>query len=171
MNTKVQEQESIHSWINTAFDVHSALWTSYNKPDWSLEINHTGNFYPIIYKEDFYCSLLPSYFKQDEKNFWMTNNMARSTSGTYQINSAHSRKEIHKVTWVIGRIAPDQYYFKGHISTTHDFSGVLKYANVAVFYYGTQIMVYDYVNRSYGTTEEFSTSNINPITKLHHLIF
>jgi hypothetical protein len=171
MNTKIQKQESIKDWINTAFDVHTTLWTAYSKPDWSLEINYTGNVYPIVYKEDFYCSVLPSYFKQTENNFWMTNNMARSTHGTYQINAAPQRNEIHRVTWIIGRNGPDEHYFKGHISTTHHTNRYLKYASISVFYYGSTINIYDYVNRGSDNNPAHCVSTINPSAKIDYLIF
>jgi hypothetical protein len=171
VNTKIEKQQSLQNWINTAFDVHRTLWTSYTVPDWSLQVNHTDNSYPIIYKEDFYCSVLPSYFKQNENNFWMTNNMARSTHGTYQINAAPERNEIHRITWVIGRNGPNEHYFKGHISTTHHTSGYLKYAGITVFYYGSSINIYDYVNRGFDNNNYYDVSTINPSVKIDYLIF
>ena len=170
MNDKFQKQQTLKDYFTTAFNVHESLWTAYDNKPVQFRLDYCNAEYDVYYKEDFCCAVLPNYFNDKENNFWMTNNMARSTHGTYQIQAAPSHGEIHRTTWIIGRIAANEHYLKGHISTTHDLSGVLKYANIHSFYYGSQIELYRYVNR-YNGINFIDSSFVNRDIKMDYLIF
>lgn len=170
MNTNLKKQQTLKDYFTTIFDVHQSLWTSYeNKPSQS-RLDYCDGEYDVYYREDFCCAVLPNYFNDKENNFWMTNNMARSTHGTYQIQAAPTHSEIYRITWVIGRISANEHYLKGHIATTHDLSGRLKYANVHSFYYGSQIELYRYVNR-YNDINFIDSSFVNRDIKMDYLIY
>jgi len=161
---------SLKDYFTTAFNVHESLWNCYNTKTVNSHLDYCEGVYDIYYKEDFCCAVLPNYLNDNENNFWMTNNMARSTHGTFQINNAKSRKEVLKTTWIIGRISADEHYLKGHISTTHDIDGSLKYATIHSFFYGSSIELYRYVNR--GTNDNFiDSSYVNKNIKLDYLIY
>jgi len=165
---------SLKDYFITAFDVHESLWNCYITQPENKVLNYYGGVYDVHRKDDFCCTVLPlnspGYPQSDENNFWMTNNMARSTLGTFQINNAKSRKEILKLTWIIGRLSHNEHYIKGCISTTQDISGEMKYATIHSFFYGTSIELYRYVNR--GEDNNFINSScVNKAIKGDYLIF
>lgn len=168
MNVKVEEEQTFSKYIVSSFNVHNALWSCYENR--SQNLSHMQDIYPISYTEDFYCAVLPSYLKPSENNLWMTNNMARSTHGTYQIQAAVSSNEIYRITWIIGKIRINEHYLKGHISTIHDKTGYLKHASIHVFYYGSSVKFYEYVNRTYCNDLSLDLSSINSDFKLDYLI-
>lgn len=164
------KQVSLKDYFTTVFDVHKSLWTAYDNKPAQSRLDYCDGEYDVYYKEDFCCVVLPNYFNNKENNFWMTNNMARSTHGTFQINNAKSRNEILSTTWIIGRISAEEHYLKGCISTTHDVSGELKYATIHSFFYGSSIELYRYVNR--GNNDQFiDSSYVNKNIKLDYLIY
>jgi len=188
-----------YDWVTTVFDVHTALWLSYDNPTVDIELSHNGSSYPIVKKNDFHCAVIPSYYNKHENNFWMTNNMARSTHGTFQIEFQKNRGLSHQITWIVGRNAPNEYYHKGCITTTsvkvtqpnNQTFNQLMNATIAVFYYGSSINVYDYSysyftltaddyknwdrcpveNPIYSNNPPVYSSILNPFVKQHHLIF
>lgn len=168
--TKLQKQQTLKHYFTTLFDVHHSLWNCYNTKTTDSFIDYCGGTYDVYYKKDFCCVVLPNYLNDNENNFWMTNNMARSTHGTFQINDAKNRNEVLSTTWIIGRISAEEHYLKGCISTTYDISGELKYANVHSFYYGSQIELYRYVNR-YNEVNFIDSSFVNRDIKMDYLIF
>lgn len=170
MTVQQLKQINLKDYFTTVFNVHYSLWNCYDTKTADSYIDYCNGIYDVYHKEDFCCAVLPNYLNDNENNFWMTNNMARSTHGTYQIQAAFNRGEVHRITWIIGKIAPNEHYLKGHISTTHDLSGVLKYANVHSFYYGSQIELYRYVNR-YNDVNFIDSSFVNRDIKIDYLIF
>jgi hypothetical protein len=161
---------SLKHYFTTIFDVHHSLWTCYNGERENRSLHYCGVDYDVHHKEDFCCVVLPNYLNDKENNFWMTNNMARSTQATFQINNATKRSEVHKISWIIGKLPANEHYLKGSVSTTHDVSGRLKYLNVYSFYYGSQIELYKYVNR-HDSDDYLDISFVNPNIKLDYLIF
>jgi hypothetical protein len=170
MTTHKLKQINIKDYFATAFNVHQSLWNCYNNKIQNCKIDYHSNTYDVYHKEDFCCAVLPSYLNANENNFWMTNNMARSTHGTFQINDAKSRSEVYNITWIIGKTASNEHYFKGHVATTYDLSGRLKYANVYSFYYGSQVELYRYINR-HNEINYLDSSFVNPNIKIDYLIF
>jgi len=169
MTLSVSKTFSLKDYFVSAFGVHESLWSCYNKKLNSPQLDYCGGTYDVYRKDDFCCTVLPNYLNDNENNFWMTNNMLRSTLGTFQINDAKSRNEVLKTTWIIGRISANEHYMKGHISTTHDISGDLKYATVHCFYYGSSIELYRYINR--GDNNFINSSCVNKNIKVDYLIF
>jgi hypothetical protein len=134
------------------FNVHNALWDSLSKsdePGHSLE--YQGQTYKINISPDRgYASChLPN---SNGTNFlWITQNLTKSSSGSYQIKQARKRGEDLRTTWVVDT-STGRFIYRSNITTNKDTQGNLTYAQIEHYdSLGTEIL---WTTTLYGPTKK-----------------
>jgi hypothetical protein len=179
------------------FRIHDSLWGCYDDGSGGSSLEYQDKSYGIDSKKDYCCTVLPNLWlssfrlsdvhatseasdrvvAETECNLWTTNNMSLSNYATYQIQSARQRRQIHRVTWIIGKLSPSspsdhRRCLKGYVNTTRNSSGQIDSANIYSFYHGAQIKLYGYVKRHDGADfERMDKSFVGRDISTDHFIF
>lgn len=134
------------------FDVHHALWDSLIKidePAHSLEYQNQTYKINISPDRGYASCHLPN---ENGKMFlWITQNLNKSTSGSYQIKQAMERGEQRRTTWVVDT-STGNFKYRSNITTSKDKHNNLVFAQIEIYdSLGTEIL---WTTTPYGPTKK-----------------
>lgn len=95
------EYANIPQEFRKYFDVHDDLWTG------QKTINFNDQTIAVKYTDSYSSVRLPN--KNGKKFLWITQNMSKSTTATYQIQDAFRKGSLLRYTWVVDDTAGWQY--------------------------------------------------------------
>jgi len=98
---KCPEYQAIPQQQRKYFDLHDDLWTGQK----FLEFN--SQQYPVKVTDNYSQVRIPN--KNGKKFLWITQNLAKSTSATYEIERSFKKGVLARYTWIVDDISGWDY--------------------------------------------------------------